>query len=402
MTFLKLALTILLLALANSTLLAQELYKIPNDTETRWASFENPTAGKGKGGAENKKAKGHPSDNIAPGEAKTLLDAKGAGVIQRIWLTINDRSPAMLRSLRLEMYWDESKKPAVSVPLGDFFGIGLGRKVTFQSALFSDSEGRSFNCYIPMPYRKAAKVVLLNEHSKPVHLFYDIAFQQVKSHGDDVLYFHAYWNRILKTELGQDFEILPAVKGKGRFLGMNMGVITNPLYQTSWWGEGEVKMYLDGDSDLPTINGTGTEDYIGTAWGQGLFNHMYQGCLVADEKNRQWALYRYHVPDPIYFSKDCKVTIQIMGGEMRDKVRDYAKNGAPLMPVTVSGKEFTKLLEKTPAPQLTDANFPEGWTNYYRRDDVSATAYFYLSTPTSDLPPLQETQVRIEALPEKY
>jgi hypothetical protein len=402
MTFLKLVLTILLLALANSTLLAQELYKIPDDTETRWASFENPTAGKAKGGAENKKAKGHPSDNIAPGEAKTLLDVKGAGVIQRIWLTINDRSPAMLRSLRLEMYWDDSKKPAVSVPLGDFFGTALGRKVAFQSALFSDPEGRSFNCYIPMPYRKGAKVVLLNEHSKPVHLFYDIAFQQVKSHGDDVLYFHAYWNRVLKTELGKDFEILPTVKGKGRFLGMNMGVITNPLYQTSWWGEGEVKMYLDGDSDLPTINGTGTEDYIGTAWGQGLFNHMYQGCLVADEKNRQWALYRYHVPDPIYFTKDCRVTIQIMGGEMRDKVREYAKNGAPLIPVTVSGKEFTKLLEKTPAPQLTDANFPEGWTNYYRQDDVSATAYFYLSTSTSDLPPLQETQVRTEALPEKY
>src|SRR5688572_16730212 len=104
MTFRKLALPILLLALASSTLLGQELYKIPNDTETRWASFENPTAGKGKGGAENKKAKGHPSDNIAPGETKTLLDVKGAGVIQRIWLTINDRSPAMLRSLRLEMY----------------------------------------------------------------------------------------------------------------------------------------------------------------------------------------------------------------------------------------------------------------------------------------------------------
>jgi hypothetical protein len=402
MTFLKFTCFVFVLALAKSTLHAQELYKIPNDTETGWASFENPTAGKGKGGAENKKAKGHPSDNIAPGETKTLLDIKGAGVIQRIWLTINDRSPGMLRSLRLEIYWDESKKPAVSVPLGDFFGVGLGRKVAFQSALFSDPEGRSFNCYIPMPYRKAAKIVLLNEHSKPVHLFYDIAFQRVKSHSDDVLYFHAYWNRVLKTELGKDFEILPTVKGKGRFLGMNMGVITNPLYQTSWWGEGEVKMYLDGDTDLPTINGTGTEDYIGTAWGQGLFNHLYQGCLVADEKNRQWALYRYHVPDPIYFTKDCKVTIQIMGGEMRDKVREYAKNGAPLIPVTVSGKEFTKLLEKTPALQLTDVNFPEGWTNYYRQDDVSATAYFYLSTPASDLPPLQQTQVRIEALPEKY
>jgi hypothetical protein len=384
------------------TLAAQELYKVPADTETRWASFENPTAGKGKGGSENKKAKGHPSDNIAPGETKVLLDNRGAGIIQRIWITINDRSPAMLRSLRLEMYWDDSKKPAVSVPLGDFFGIGLGRKVAFQTALFSDPEGRSFNCYIPMPYRKAARIVLTNDYSKPVNIYYDIAFQQVKSHGDDVHYFHAHWNRVLKTELGKDFEILPTVKGKGRFLGMNMGVITNPLYQNSWWGEGEVKMYLDGDGDLPTINGTGTEDYIGTAWGQGLFNHLYQGCLVADEKNRQWALYRYHVPDPIYFMKDCKVTIQIIGGEMRGKVREYAKNGAPMIPITVAGKEFVKLLEKSPVPELTDANFPEGWTNYYRQDDVSSTAYFYLSTPTSEVPPLQETKIRVEALPEKY
>ncbi len=381
---------------------AQELYKVPPDIETRWSSFENPSAGKGKGGAENKKAKGHPSENILPGETKTLLNVKGSGIIQRIWLTISDRSPSMLRSLRLEMYWDDSEKPAVSVPLGDFFGVGLGRKVAFENALFSDPEGRSFNCYIPMPYRKAARVILTNESAKPVTLFYDISFQQVKSHSQDVAYFHAYWSRVIKTDLGKDFEILPAIKGKGRFLGMNMGIITDPLYQNSWWGEGEVKIYLDGDSELPTLNGTGTEDYIGTAWGQGLFTHQYQGCLVADEKNRQWAFYRYHVPDPVYFSKDCKVSIQILGGEMRDKVREYAKNGATLIPVTVSGKEFVKLLETSPTLTLDDKNFPEGWTNFYRQDDVSATAYFYLETPVSQAPVLQETKLRVTGLPEKY
>jgi hypothetical protein len=253
-----------------------------------------------------------------------------------------------------------------------------------------------------MPYQKGARVILKNESGKAVMLFYDINFQQVKSLGEDAAYFHAYWSRALKTELGKDFEILPTVTGKGRFLGMNMGIITDPLYQNSWWGEGEVKIYLDGDSDLPTLNGTGTEDYIGTGWGQGLFTHLYQGCLVADEKTRQWAFYRFHIPDPVYFSKDCKVTIQIMGGEMRDKVREYAKNGAPLIPVTVSGKEFTKLMELPSAPQLNDENFPEGWTNFYRQDDVSATAYFYLGTPASQVPPLQNTKARIEGLPEKY
>ena len=392
----------LILLLVTASLKAQELFKIPNDTETRWSSFENPSAGKGSGGSENKKAKGHPSENIAPGETKVLLDVKGSGIIQRMWMTINDRSPAMLRSLRLEMYWDGQTKPAVSVPLGDFFGVGLGRKVSFQNALFSDPEGRSFTCYIPMPYRKAARVTLKNESGKPAMLFYDINFQKVKSVGEDAAYFHAYWSRALKTELGKDFEILPAINGKGRFLGMNMGIITDPLYQNSWWGEGEVKIYLDGDGDLPTLNGTGTEDYIGTGWGQGLFTHLYQGCLVADEKARQWAFYRFHIPDPVYFSKDCKVTIQIMGGEMRDKVREYAKNGAPLIPVTVSGKEFTKLLEVPSTPHLNDENFPEGWTNFYRQDDVSATAYFYLGTPVSQVPALQDTKTRIEGLPEKY
>lgn len=396
--FVLLCLSVLLV----SPLTAQELYNLPKDVETRWTSFENPSGGKGKGGAENKKAKGHPSENISAGETKVLLDVKGAGTIQRMWMTINDRSPVMLRSLRLEMYWDDSKKPAVSVPLGDFFGLGLGRKIAFENTLFSDPEGRSFTCYIPMPYRTAARVTLKNESNNPVMLFYDINFQQVKSHPEDVAYFHAYWNRVQKTELGKDFVILPLVRGQGRFLGMNMGIITGPLYQNSWWGEGEVKIYLDGDSELPTLNGTGTEDYIGTGWGQGLFTHAYQGCLVADEKTRQWAFYRYHIPDPVYFSRDCQVTIQIMGGEMRDKVREYVKNGAALIPVTVSGKEFVKLLEMEKPIQINDVNFPEGWTNFYRQDDVSATAYFYLSTAESGVPPLQDIKTRVDGLPEKY
>jgi len=398
----KICFGLLMLFSATHALTAQDLFKIPDNIETRWSSFENPSAAKGAGGSENKKAKGHPSENILPGETKVLLHAKGSGIIQRIWLTINERSPEMLRSLKLEMYWDNQTKPAVSAPLGDFFGVGLGRKVAFQNALFSDPEGRSFTCYIPMPYRTGARVTLKNESATPVMLFYDINFQQVKSHDDDVAYFHAYWSRVIKTPLGKDFEILPVVKGKGRFLGMNMGIITDPLYQKSWWGEGEVKIYLDGDGDLPTLNGTGTEDYIGTGWGQGLFTHLYQGCLVADESTRQWAFYRYHIPDPVYFSKDCKVTIQIMGGEMRDKVREYVKNGASLIPVTVAGKEFVKLLETSGAPQLNDQDFPEGWTNFYRQDDVSATAYFYSGTPTSQVPILQDVKARVEGLPEKY
>ena len=201
---LKVSFGFILFIFATASLKAQDLFRIPNGTETRWSSFENPSASKGSGGSENKKAKGHPSTNVAPGQTKVLLIVKGSGVIQRLWMTINDRSPAMLRSLRLEMYWDDQTKPAVSVPLGDFFGVGLRRKVSFQNALFSDPEGRSFTCYIPMPYQKGARVTLKNESGKAVMLFYDINFQQVKSLGEDAAYFHAYWSRALKTELGRD------------------------------------------------------------------------------------------------------------------------------------------------------------------------------------------------------
>jgi hypothetical protein len=184
---------------------------------------------------------------------------------------------------------------------------------------------------------------------------------------------------------------------------MNMGIITDPVYQKSWWGEGEVKIYLDGDRDLPTLNGTGTEDYIGTAWGQGVFAHHYQGCLVADEATRQWAFYRFHIPDPVYFQQECKVTIQIMGGDMLNKVREYKKNGATLIPVTISTDNgFIKLLEQNPVPDLMDTKLPEGWTNFYRQDDVSATVYFYLDKPVNELLPLVPRSERIAALPEKY
>lgn len=390
------------LLLPSFFLSAQEWYTVPAGTETRWISFENPQGAKGGGGKENKGAKGHPADQIRAGETKVLMDVRGAGTIQRMWLTVDDRSPAMLRSLRLDMYWDGNSKPAVSVPLGDFFGLALGRKKAFETVLFSDPEGRSFNFTIPMPYRTGARVTLTNESDKQITLFYDIAYQQVASHAKEVMYFHAYWHRIAKTELGKDFEILPQVSGRGRYLGTNVGIITNPLYQKSWWGEGEVKIYLDGDGSLPTLNGTGTEDYIGTAWGQGEFNHWYQGCLVADEGTRQWAFYRYHVPDPVYFQKDCKVAIQIMGGDGTDKVREYVRNGAKLTPVTVSGEKFVKLFEQNPVPDLMGNDFPQGWTNFFRQDDVCSTAYFYLSTPTSSLPPIQALEERVAGLPEKY
>ncbi len=381
-------------------LLAQELYTIPQDAQTRWISFENQTGEKGRGGMENKGAKGHAMDHIKAGESKVLFDVKGSGIIQRMWITIDDKSPETLRSLKIEMFWDEAEKPAVVAPLGDFFGVGLGRMTSFENELFSSPEGKSFNSYIPMPYRTAARIVITNESPKDLlMIFYDINYMVTETADPNSLYFHCYWNREIKTELGRDFEILPIVAGKGRFIGTNIGVVDDSAYQGRWWGEGEVKVFLDGDTDYPTLVGTGTEDYIGTGWGQGIFNHRFQGCLIADRDKHEWAFYRYHIPDPIYFHNDCKVTIQQIGGDIRSKAVELRKTGVGMIPISIHpAPEFIKLLEMDPVPDIDDPTLPDNWTNFYRQDDWSAAAYFYLDNPESNLPDIAPVQDRIEGL----
>ncbi len=375
---------------------AQELYIMPKGIQSRVSSFENLNGQKGEGGKTNKGAKGNAFESLKAGESKTLLDVHSAGVIQRMWFTIGDRSLKMLRSLRLRMYWDGADKPAVDVPFGDFFCVGLGRPVAFQSALFTDPEGRSFNCYIPMPFKKRAKVVLTNESSSNLDLlFFDIDYNVLDKAQDDILYFHACWNRSVTSTPGKDFELLPEIEGKGRFLGVNVGVNVDPAYGQTWWGEGEVKLYIDGDKKYPTINGTGSEDYIGTGWGEGQFTNLYQGCLLADTAKKQYAFYRFHIPDAIYFEDNFKAVIQEIGGGGNDEVKSLQAKGVALTPVTVAEAHgFTRLFEH---PQsLTDSNFPKGWVNFYRVDDYSATAYFYLDRPESKLKELAPVAERIK------
>jgi hypothetical protein len=365
------------------------------DMQTRWSSPENPNGIMANGGKANNHAKGHPYDSIPPGKALELLNIRETGIINRIWITIDDRSPEMLRGLRMDMYWDEEKKPAVSVPFGDFFSIGLGRTTSFQNVFFANPEGRSFNCFIPMPFKNGAKIVLTNETGKPIRkIFYDVDYSLVPEWNADFLYFHACWHRDTATTPGKDFDLLPAVTGPGRFLGVNIGVNANPLYGKSWFGEGEVKIYLDEDSDYPTLNGTGTEDYIGSAWGQGKFINTYTGCTVADDSLLQWAFYRYHVPDPVYFMSACRVSLQQMGGDMTAPVERYQKNNAPLIPVTIDTGSMILYYQDMKTLQLDSTLHPRGWTNFYRSDDVSATAYFYTDKPSDDLPALQNTAMR--------
>jgi hypothetical protein len=383
-------------ALASSA--DRDFARRPRAVESRWSSFENVSAAKGQGGMENHGAKGHAFDSLRPGETKVLLNVKGAGEIRSMWFTMKERNTKMLQELRLELFWDGAATPAVSVPFGDFFGAILGRAVPFENELFSDPEGRSFNCYIPMPFRKGARVTLTNDPTRALPLlFYDINFLSLAQPDQDALYFHASWRRERGTTLGRDFEILPTVRGVGRFLGTHVGVIVHPD-NTGWWGEGEVKMYLDGDHEWPTIVGTGAEDYIGTGWGEAVFRNRFQGSMIADKDAGQYAFYRYHVPDPIYFQRDIRVTIQQMGGDSKSNILSAMRKGVPMIPVSVAKDgRFVKLMDES-VPLDKDPSPEDAWTNVYRRDDWSAVALFYLDSPENSLPSIAGVAQRTAGL----
>lgn len=352
------------------------------------------------GARENQGGKGRAWVSVAAGASLPLAVVQGSGTVDRIWMTLRERTPQMLRSLRIEMTWDGAAKPAVSVPLGDFFGACLGEMRPFDSALFSSPEGRSFNCYIPMPFRKSARIEVVNDGKEDLSmLFYDIDVTLRDDLPKDAGYLHAYWNRTPRVPLGQDYEILPRTEGKGRLLAVNVGVLGDPLYAGSGWCEGEIRMFVDGDRDRPTLAGTGTEDYMGTGWGAATYSHRYHGSLIADDETSRWAFYRQHVPDPVFFENDLRVTLQDMGGDETANVRKMLARGAQLQPVTVAhAGGFTKLIEETGFPTIEDPSFPDGWVNFYRSDDFSSIAYFYLDRPSSNLPALPSVLVRTASL----
>jgi D-arabinan exo alpha-(1,3)/(1,5)-arabinofuranosidase (non-reducing end) len=377
-----------LLWLASAPVQAQLLYVVPDGVETRWASPENPTGERGKGASANGGRKGSAFFPLKAGEQRTLAEVKaGSGMVRRIWMTLNDRSPTMLRGLRLEMYWDGARTPAVSAPLGDFFGIGLGKLVPFQSAIFSSPEGRSFNASVPMPFQNGMRIVLTNESGKDQpQVYYDVDFTLGDQHPPGTLYFHAHFRRENPTKMQRDYEILPHLTGKGRYLGANIGVIVDGRrYGESWWGEGEVKIYLDGDGHLPTLSGTGTEDYIGTGYGQGAYSHQFQGSPIADHEKQRYAFYRYHVNDPVYFRKEIRVTLQQIGFI-------WSNDGTPekpLAPPIYAAGEGMKELDLTKLPQVN---------LFERADDYSSCVYFYLDRPENGLPALAQAAERMKGV----
>jgi len=364
------------------------LHVMPTGVETRWATMENPDGLKGRGAAAKGGRKGSPARVVKAGESVVLAHASGtSGMVRRIWMTLSDRSAAMLRGIRLDFYWDGAGTPAVSAPLGDFFCQPLGQMAVFQALLFSNPEGRSFNCVAPMPFRSGMKLVLTNQTDKDLDsLFYEVDYTLGDQHGEEVLYFHAHFRREIATTMRQDYAILPAVQGRGRFLGCCLGVQANTeLYFQSWWGEGEVKVYLDGDRKLPTLAGTGTEDYIGSAYGQGLYSNLFQGCHFADAAKLRYGFYRLHIPDPVYFHHDVRVTIQQIGWYGPGHIEKLAFANRTLYAADARPRKLNLRAKR------------EG---IYERekDDWSSCAYFYLDQPSNRLAPLAGLKHRLQHL----
>lgn len=323
------------------------LYDLTN-VESRSVSAENPTGGKGAGGGATEgfgkdaaKSLGRgwkisPAKEIKAGETMSIADLAGAGVIRHIWMTPAFKPPSAStwRSLILRVYWDDERSPSVEVPLGDFYAMGLGEFAQINSAAVAVNPGAGFNSYWEMPFRKHARITVENRSSDDALLFYQIDFTKEKV-SPGAAYMHAQFHDELRTTGTEPYVILAGIKGSGQYVGTYM---TYGVRHPGWWGEGEIKFYIDGDKELATIVGTGTEDYFGGAWDFApvktheyqTFTGLYSGLpqIIRPEDSNdpiRFGLYRWHIPDPIRFRSDLKVTMQMLGWKSADgsKSREY-------------------------------------------------------------------------------
>ncbi len=341
------------------------LYRL-SSLRSRAASAENPKALPGEGGKASNGLKGAPAiKDLRPGTTEVLLDTEGPGMVRHLWMTTHARAPVSLRNTILRMYWEGHEEPSVEVPLSDFFGVAHGALAPMYANLINMQEGRGLNCYIPMPFAKHARITISNETERPIDwFFYQIDFTLGDDIGPEDGRFHASFRRENPCPLGQDFTFLDTGGGLGIYLGCVFGV--RPL-TPGWWGEGEVKIFLDSDEAHPTICGTGTEDYIGSAWGLGEHCTPYQGAPL--HRNGFTSMYRFHVPDPVYFQERIKVTVQQMGAALKSEVAPhYGEN------LIFNPKNHPR------------RNPEDGF--YLRSDDWCATAYWYQWPLAKNLPPI--------------
>jgi hypothetical protein len=332
---------LLLLILAASFLLAQEdemfnglhlnlgnLSRLSH-AKSRSISPENFSGEKGKGGmsvdglAKNAARdlgqgwKVSPYVKIQPKETFVMADIQGPGAIQQIWMT-----PAgNWRFSVLRFYWDGEKEPSVEVPAGDFFANGWGKFAQVSSLPVCVNPGSGFNCYWVMPFHRSCKVTMENLDEKEMTLYYQINYTLTEI-PDDAATFHAQFRRVNPLPYKSDYTIVDGIEGWGHFIGTYMCWQAN---NTGWWGEGEIKFFIDGDQDFPTICGTGTEDYFCGSYGfttNGTYQEYttpYAGMPQVISPDGQWqsqqrfGLYRWHIMDPVRFEKDLKVTIQALG-----------------------------------------------------------------------------------------
>jgi hypothetical protein len=282
----------------------------------------------------------------------------------------------LLRTTIVRAYWDGQEHPSIECPLGDLMGLAHGKVTSYQSSVHSVGENAALNLWLPMPFVKAARITLTNESELPFYLYYQIDYTVSDKHEADVGRLHVCFRRENPTIQKNDFEILPKRTGKGRFIGIVIGIRT--LY-TDWWGEGEMKFFMDGDTNFPTICGTGSEDYVGLSYGIQQSAFLHHGCnllLTSDtvikvkdyfkgelkDLNRQYiSMYRWHLPDPIYWEKACRVTIQQIG------YSPEVKNGL-----------------------------------FERQDDWSCATFWYEPVPSEPLPELPSREARAMELEELF
>jgi hypothetical protein len=352
----------------------------------RSISFENPTGARGAGGKAAQGRKGRPNYVLEPGERLILADIKGRGTVRHIWTMLTKLRPEIARAVRLEVFYDGRTEPSISVPYLDFFGLPHGRVAEYYSALTAVHEGRGLNSYIPMPFNDSIRIDLSNESSRHVLLFFQIDYtlDPVTNHARS--YLHATFRRENPTHLLQDFVIADGLRGPGRFLGCSVGIrVTGG---GTWYGEGEVKIYKDGDGEYPTYCGTGLEDYVGSAYGLGRHHGYYAGCPLQIPTTEVDAMpgiiptfvgfYRWHLPDPIMFADDLRVTIQQIGiGALFKKGQESAL-AAYKDHHEIAGAEWTREMSAI-------SNEYIGPHIVERTDDYCATAYMYCREP-QDVP----------------
>ncbi|REE57501.1 Protein of unknown function (DUF2961) [Paenibacillus taihuensis] len=332
-------------------------------TSSRAFTAENRSGAVGSGGQANNGRKGAPCIvGFRQGQTIELLNCDGPGVVRHIWMTLPPGNADHMRNVILRMYWDGQEHPSVEAPIGDFFGVAHGRQVKMQSDCVSMQAGKGLNCWIPMPFRKKAVITIENDSSSDVAmLFYQIDATVGDELDEQAGCFHARFRRNNPCPMHEDFVIADHIKGQGVYLGTTLGV--RSIYRDCWWGEGEVKFYIDGDSDYPTICGTGAEDYMGSAWGLEEVLTPYQGAPLVDGENGLYSIYRFHVRDPIYFQDSLKVTVQQIGYGPIDKAERYF--GDRLVHYRAAG-----------ASEEDDHRYFE------LSDDYSAVAYWYQTLPS--------------------